>query len=108
MPFNREAMTALMRKMILFGVPEHDHESLAGYIQHGVPTGDFLRCFLDNDLQGALARADAENRHAFFQIGNFLWNEAPGACWGAEGRFDAWVKRGGLEPLPAASEEAAS
>lgn len=88
----------LKAKMILFGVPDHDHDGIAEYIIHGRPTGGFLRAFLSNDLKEALARADERNRYAFFQIANFLWNEAPAVCWGSPERYEGWIEQGGLMP----------
>ena len=108
MPLNHAKMNELIARMTLCGVPHGIHDGLAAYIVHGVPTGDFLRAFMDNDLQAALSRADDLNRYAFFQIGFFLWNHAPSQCWGRAGAWEQWVKQGGLEPLhqPAETEDA--
>jgi len=102
---NRAAINHLCGLMTICGVPHHIHDGLATYIVHGLPTGDFLREFMNNNLQGALSRADDQNRYAFFQIGFFLWNHAPAQCWGRAGAWEEWVKRGGLEPLPAPEEQ---
>lgn len=63
--------------------PENCRATLERFIEHGIPMGSFLTCFLSNDLMGALGRADSTNVRQFKEIGMFLYNYAPPACYGS-------------------------
>lgn len=78
-------------------LPKHVQFGMEGYIEHGIKPGDFLCAFLSNDLMGAMGRADTTNRHYFFEICLFLHNEAPAASYGSPEKFNAWLKKGGME-----------
>lgn len=64
-------------------IPNDLHESLTRYTHDGVPTGDFLRAVLANDLQGAIARGDIENLAILPAITRFVWNEVPANICGS-------------------------
>jgi hypothetical protein len=78
----------------LYMLPEHMREAVAWWIGQGEPhpsqLGGFLRAVLTNDLMGAFAHADFENRHAMYQWSVFLWNDAPSGCHGSEDNLLAW------------------
>ncbi|MBS7703265.1 hypothetical protein [Chelatococcus asaccharovorans] len=74
-------------------------DALRRYIEHGIQPGGFLTAVLSNDLREACARADAMNRHLLFDYVQFLYNEAPGGCWGSPEVVDAWISHGGLTGL---------
>ncbi len=78
-------------------VPGRTMVSLHGYIQHGLPTGGFLKAVLSNDLRGAVDSADDENGEALRAIVALLFNRAPALCWGNRDKYDRWVQMGGLE-----------
>ncbi len=61
------------------------------YIEHGVPAGHFLTKVLQNDLRGAVWRADPDNRLLLWEFVCWLHNHAPRACWGSPERVDAWL-----------------
>jgi hypothetical protein len=61
------------------------------YLTQGVHTGDFLFNVLCNDLAGACAHADMENRYRLFDIVSYLYNDCPGACWGSKEKVHAWL-----------------
>lgn len=73
-------------------VPEHTRGSLSRYIEQGIPPGDFVHSVLCNDLKGACGRADDINRCTLFDIVAWLYNCAPGTCWGSEEKVDHWIK----------------
>lgn len=77
-------------------LPDDLREPLRRYIESGLPTGHFLGAVLQNDLREACARADVFNRARLFEIVSWLYNQAPGSCWGSPERFREWVQRGGL------------
>lgn len=66
------------------------------YIMHGNHPGDFLRCFLCNDLKGAAANADDVNGPLLFEWVRWFYNEAPYDCWGSSARYFAWIQKGGI------------
>ena len=73
-------------------MPEHLEESLTLYAEHGVPTGDFLRACLANDLLEAAGRADGQNIHNLGVIAAYIYNELPRGSHGSREAVDAWLK----------------
>lgn len=76
-------------------IPAHMVESLEGWVRHAHKPGDFLTNVLCNDLAGAAAHADHTNRWLLTAYVGWLYNEAPGTCWGSPEKVAAWVERGG-------------
>lgn len=74
-------------------LPASTRESIDRYVEHGVPTGGFLRAVLSNDLSGACERADVYNQIALCCIVAYLYNKCPGACWGSPESVAAWLKK---------------
>lgn len=72
-------------------VPARIMEALGRYIDGHIATGSFLRAVLENDLKGALGRADPECRAALHAIVAYLYNEAPGDCWGSKEAVRDWL-----------------
>lgn len=64
-------------------LPEELRQSLIRYAEDGVPTGDFLRAALSNDLQETVGRADDVNIHLIPVVVAFMYNVLPGNCWGS-------------------------
>ena len=60
------------------------------YIENGYPVGHFLTAVLSNDLLGAVSRADDKNIKLIPEIVKWLYNEAPGSCWGTVEQVQAW------------------
>ena len=85
--FTLEQMRA---KMAEVGIPEYMHEGMIMYIGRGIKPGSFLSAVLRNDLRSACHCADSTNRHLLFEYVFFLYNYAPGGCWGSEEKFEAW------------------
>ena len=73
-------------------VPDHTLYGLRRYVEDHIPTGGFLTAVLSNDLRLACEYADLENQPHIFDIVNFLYNEAPAACWGSPERVEQWLK----------------
>lgn len=71
--------------------------SLDRYIYEGVPTGDFLRAVLENNLRESIGRADQDNLTMLPHIVAWLYNEAPSKCWGAPTKVDEWLVAKTLE-----------
>ena len=83
-------------------LPEGLREEMRLYMESGVRPGSFLTLFLSNDLTGAMQRADEINRHRFFDICLFLYNDAPGGSYGSPDHVREWVSLGGLDGSAAA------
>ena len=80
-------------------VPFHLHDGLRDYVLWGQPTGDFLRSVISNDLREAVARADAMSALGLVDIVKWLYQVAPGGCWGTPARYREWTESGGLAAL---------
>jgi hypothetical protein len=73
-----------------FVIPERMAPALDAWIEHGKLPGEFLQAVLCNDLRDAISRADRENLVALPAYIGYLYNEAPGGCWGSPAKVDAW------------------
>lgn len=72
-------------------IKESTIASLLRYRDSRVPTGDFLRAVLENNLSSAFAHADAENMSAMRDIVAFCRNELPSLCWGSPEKVHDWI-----------------
>lgn len=74
-------------------IPPATRETIDAWIESGRPTGDFVKALLSNDLRGAFARADESNIEAMFHTVAYLWNNAPGSCWGSPDALELWERK---------------
>ena len=74
-------------------VPASTQHQLTQFIKEGKQVNAFLRCVLCNDLAGAVTRANAENLAALPTIAQWLYSEAPDACWGTEAKYLRWIEQ---------------
>ena len=81
------------------GVPPHLHAPLRMYLVHGYHPGHFLTAVLMNDLAGAVVRADDEAAAGLPYIVRFLFNYAPGWCWGSEQRVKDYLANSAIERM---------
>ena len=92
-------MTDLETSLRRTTIPVRMHNGLLLYIEHGIRPGHFLTAVLANDLRGAVERADDDNITLLPIYIRWLYNHAPGPCWGSPERVDAWIEsHGGKEP----------
>jgi hypothetical protein len=96
MELTEAALTALAHRA---KVPESLHDGLIAHILTGRRTGDFLRAILENDLYGACARADEDNRYRLYDVVFFLTNYAPSGCWRSPEAVATWRAHGGARAL---------
>lgn len=75
--------------------PQSIKNSLNNYIVNRVPTGDFLRAVLENNLRESIGRADDNNLPVLHHIVSFLYNECPAACWGSPEKVKKWLNEKG-------------
>ena len=73
-------------------IPRSTLDGLADYILHGIPTGDFLRAVLSNDLEEAYGRADDFNTMAMFEIVHYVVNCVPRQARGSPEAYAGWVE----------------
>ena len=78
-------------------VPEHLHDGLMYYLAFHKPPGSFLRHVLENDLRGAVNRADEVSAAALSAIVRFLVNYAPIVAWGSAEAVEGWLANGARE-----------
>jgi len=73
------------------GLPEGLRNGMKRYVEDGIRPGGFLTACLENNLTGAVNRADATNLPRLQDIVRWLYNEAPGSCWGSVDQVHAWM-----------------
>ena len=76
-----------------FCIPERMRGGIARYLTDGIPTGDFLKSVIENDLRMALWTADNENLAILPNYVRFFHNACPGLSWGSRDRRSAWIKQ---------------
>lgn len=83
-----------MKNYKAYGIalPANLKESIDQYVEQGVPTGDFLRACINNNLCDAVGRADERSMKAIPVIVSYLYNECPGNCWGSAGAWEGWIE----------------
>lgn len=74
-----------------WSIPERMMPALERYINDHLPPGDFLNAVLENNLREACAYADDENLENLPAFVAYLYNEAPGRCWGSPEAVTAWL-----------------
>lgn len=74
------------------GLPERLRGGMQRYIEDRIEPGSFLLAVLENDLRWACTNADDVNRHLLYDIVRWLYNNAPGSCWGSPEKVEAWLK----------------
>lgn len=72
-------------------IPPQTLETLKNYIRYRYPPGGFTTAVLENDLKEAVSRADDYNISAIPAIVSWLYNKAPGECWGSPKRVKDWL-----------------
>lgn len=76
-------------------IPTSLKEGLIRYRDHRIETGGFLRSCLENDLIGALGKADFDNRYRLFEIMGWVVNEMPRECYGSPEAVKTWLREEG-------------
>lgn len=90
-------------------VPYYTMDALRRYVDERTPPGGFLTAVLSNDLMGAFARADDNNRAALYWTVSWIYSCEPGPCHGSREAFENWLSEKDIEEtedarLPAGSE----
>lgn len=68
-------------------------ESILRYVEHGIPTGGFLRAVLANDLMEAIGRGDDSSLLNLAPICRFIYNDIPSNAHGSYSIVDGYIAR---------------
>ncbi len=68
-------------------------ETIDNYVKYGFEPGGFVTAVLANDLMGALARADEQNRADIYEIAIYIYNNIPSGCHGSYKKVDLWLEK---------------
>jgi len=71
---------------------EDIRESLDAYVQQRRPLGGFLQAVIENDLLGAVGRADSRNVMQLQAIAAYVYNDMPSVCHGSPALYAAWLE----------------
>lgn len=91
-PESRIARLLSTDEPVTYTIPPLLIERLQAYVKDRIPTGDFLRAVLENDLKGAVGRADVQSQRALCAIVSYCYNHIPSACWGSPEKVEEWLK----------------
>lgn len=86
-------------QLLAYDVPVDLQDGLANWIILHSPPGGFLQAVLANDLKESLARGSAVSLHGLENIVRFLYQEAPGSCWGSVAHVQKWCDKDSLGRL---------
>lgn len=71
-------------------LPAQHRGGIRRWIEEGRLPGGFLAAVLSNDLTESVQRADSDSLRVIREICHWLYNNAPGPCWGSPGAVKAW------------------
>ena len=67
-------------------------DTLDRYVNRRIETGGFMRAVLENDLFGAVAKADLRNGNRLPEIVRYIYNNLPIGCYGSKENVNNWLK----------------
>jgi hypothetical protein len=73
-------------------IPSWVIPTLERYIEERTMGGGFITAVLQNDLRGAIARADNDSLKGLRGIVTLLHCHAPDDCWGSKEKVNDWIK----------------
>ncbi len=74
-------------------IPRDTIAAITRYVEQGIPPGGFVQSVLENDLAGAIGRADVWNMRALKSTVSYVYNEIPAPAWGSKEKYAAWLER---------------
>ena len=89
-------------------IPPYMRPGVRGFVEEGLPVGDFLGAIFRNDFAEAAVRADDTNGTILRTWALFLYNQIPARpmCWGSERSVALWMGVGGINGYEALEAEA--
>lgn len=82
--------------------PDDLRRSLDRYVLEGCPVGGFLQAVLENDLRGAIQRADPDNLARLRDIAAYVWFNVPASAYGSAQAYERHLKKRRAERMEAA------
>lgn len=76
----------------LYLIPAHLRDGMLRYLRDGIEPGHFLTAVLENNMMEAMGRADEMSRAGLYSICQYLYNHAPGSCYGSPERVQRWMR----------------
>lgn len=73
-------------------IPAHMHQGVRDYVFNRLEPGGFLTAVLENDLKGAVGRADNINRTHLAAWANFVVWALPSICHGSPEKVQAYLR----------------
>ena len=73
------------------GFKQSTFDALQRYVEHRIPTGDFLYAVLTDSLSGAIGHADEENLRDIVAIVRYVYCHIPSKCWGSPAKYKEWI-----------------
>ena len=73
-------------------IPSYFANTIDAYIDYGYEPGGFLQSVFENDLFGAIIRADTTSVAALKDIILYIYNHTPDNCWGSAEIVADWKK----------------
>jgi len=74
-------------------LPSGLQDSMKLYIENGIHPGGFLTAVLENNLSGAVFKADQFNREHLVEIIRWMHWEIPVRAWGSEAIVKEWTEK---------------
>ncbi len=84
-------------KHSVYQVPDWWPDAMQRYLEHGIPMGGFGMSVLENDLRGAVGRADEYSKQCLTDLVRYCMWEIPGSAWGSPEKCDAWMEARAVE-----------
>lgn len=97
MTLTREQHASLVAEAVehLGMVPAHLAPGLSRYLVFGIEPGGLLCAVIENNLNRAIVRVQGRPDDAFDELRaltRWLYNHAPGQCWGSKEKRLAWQR----------------
>ena len=89
---DRESLDARIEEIDWYKCPSRNKEYLQNYIWFGFHVGGFHKSLLENDLMGAITKADELNRQEIHSICLFIWNHFPPESHGSKEKVAKYMK----------------
>lgn len=74
-------------------IPNYMHDSIAFYLENGVPPGEFLEGIITKNLDKCVAHADRTNIWLIPVYYAFFYTYAPQDSWGDQYVMEDWINR---------------
>jgi len=77
-------------------IPLGIKEKIDRFVEKGIPTGEFLKAVLTNNLYEAFNTSDDVESDHLYDVVMYVKNHTPPKCHGSVGNYWSWAEGGGL------------